>query len=271
MDAPDNLALQGPGLPPEKGSEPGMVQATLDKDLSKDFSSELSAWVKSADETKRDAYQSAQNIINTYMEAPEARRYINFSGLGLSSLPPLPADLIELDVCRNNLTALPGHLLQNLRSLSVQCNPLKPETLIAFMRSNTSITELDFDRFGTEIDTDTYNEAPSEVYPDVFFDELSTQALDLELVYNKEHPARLLKAAVTLDLLTRLALTTSDQTGTLIKRDSTPNPVVGQLPSQPIPAELHNVLAANCPKDVLAVLAGMVNEVGDEPLLQNGC
>ena len=173
----------------------------------------------------------------------------------LTALPDhLPQALQALEVDGNKLTALPRYLLQNLKSLSVTLTTLKPETLIAFVQSNTSITELEFDRFDTEINTDAYDGAPSEVYPDVFFDEISTRTLDSELLHNARR-----KAAVTLDLLTRFGLTTTDQTDTLIKRDSTRNAVSDQLPAQPIPAELHDILAANCPKDVLAVLAGMVD------------
>ena len=386
MDFPGSLALQAPGLTSceeacmptcspslEKSNEADMGQAMLDKR----YRSELGAWVESAAPTERADHQEAERMINAYLEAPAKQtRSIRLLHLGLSTLPPLPADLLvlsvafnrltvlpehlpqglqelnvshnhltalpehlpqalqkiygysnqlialpehlpqglqmldvrsnaltalpehlpqalqrldvsvnqltalpknlpqslqvltvfnnkvtafpehlpqglrKLDVTWNNLTALPKHMPQSLEFLSVSGNKLGTETLVSLMRSNTSITKLDVIKL--DIDAD------------------SRRALDAELVNNMHHPARLLKAAVTLDLLTRFGLTTSDQTGTLIKRDSTPSPVAGGLPGQSIPHELHHVLAANCPKDVLAVLAGMVDELGNEPFLQNG-
>jgi hypothetical protein len=90
-------------------------------------------------------------------------------------------------------------------------------------------------------------------------DPVLSQKIEQELVNNRQHAARLANAAVSLDLLTRLAFTTSDQTGSLIHRPATPHPVAGQLPERSIPAELHDVLAANSAKSLLAVLAGMVD------------
>ena len=169
----------------------------------------------------------------------------------LSALPDyLPKGLRKLELGSNKLNALPKNLPQNLKHLSVGGNGFNTQTLLALMRSNTSITNQIIAR--NDIDAD------------------SMQVLQAEQTNNIEHPARLEKAAVTLDLLTRVSLATSDQSGALIKRDSTPSPIANRLPGQPIPAELHDVLAANCPKDLLAVLAGMVDEVGNEPFLENG-
>lgn len=163
---------------------------------------------------------------------------ISFSKLRLSTLPPLPPDLKALDVSKNGLTALPEHLPQGLQELNVSRNKLSalPEhlpqglqklyvnqtkltalpkylpqnlkflwvkgcglsskALVGLMQSNISIKELDVDRLD--------------------IDASAKQELDAELVNNREHPARLIKAAVTLDLLTRFGLTTPDQTGLLL-------------------------------------------------------
>jgi Leucine-rich repeat (LRR) protein len=182
----------------------------------------------------------SNNLIALLEHLPPGLQALDVSSNQLTVLPThLPQCLEKLYVSDNKLISLPKHLPQNLKSFSVMANGFDSTMLLALMRSNTSITELDFDQL--HIDAD------------------SKQALDAELVNNTKHPARLANAAVTLDLLTRLAFTTSDQTGALIKRDSTPNPVANQLPEQPIPAELLDVLAANCPKDVLAMLAGVVD------------
>jgi Leucine-rich repeat (LRR) protein len=182
----------------------------------------------------------SNNLIARLEHLPPGLQALDVSSNQLTVLPThLPQDLEKLYVSNNKLIALPKHLPQNLKSLSVMANGFDSTMLLALMRSNTSITELDFDQ--------------RHIDPDL------KQAFDAELVNNTEHPARLANAAVALELLTRLAFTTSDQTGALIKRDSTPNPVADQLPGRPIPAELHDVLAANCPKDVLAMLAGMVD------------
>ena len=174
---------------------------------------------------------------------PQGLLALEVSRNQLTALPEqLPQGLQMLKVGHNELTVLPEHLPRSLKTLSVSNTRLNAKTLVALMRNNTSITELEVDSLNIDAD--------------------SKQALDAELVNNREHPARLEKAAVTLDLLTRFGLTTSDQTGTLIKRDSTPSPVADRLPGQSIPHELHHVLSANCPKDVLAVLAGMVDETG---------
>lgn len=171
---------------------------------------------------------------------PQGLQELDVGHNQLTALPEnLSPGLRKLYVGYNQLTALPKNFPQNLKSLGVADCAFNSKALVALMRSNTSITELDFDQ--------------------LHIDAGSEQELAAELVNNAEHPARLANAAVTLDLLSRLAFTTSDQTGALIRRDLTPNPVAGRLPEQPIPAELHDVLAENCPKDVLAVLAGMVD------------
>jgi hypothetical protein len=119
---------------------------------------------------------------------------------------------------------------------------LSPETLLALMRTNTSITDLDVGEYG--FTTESWHE------------------LDNEMTNNQNHPARVAKAAATLDLLTRFRFTASAKTGELIERDPIPDPVAGQLPQQSIPAELHQVLAEHCAKGVLTVLAGMVDDPG---------
>ena len=182
---------------------------------------------------------------------PQSLQELDVSCNKLSALPEyLPQGLRKLDVGSNKLTALPKNLPQNLEYLSVKHNGFDSKTLVAFMRSNTSIK--------------------NQIIHSNDIDDDSMEVLFAEQINNIEHPARLEKAAVTLDLLTRFGLATSDQSGALIKRTSTPTPAVNRLPGQPIPAELHDVLAANCPKDLLAVLAGMVDEVGNEPFLENG-
>jgi hypothetical protein len=153
----------------------------------------------------------------------------------------LPQGLQVLDVGGNKLTALPANLPQSLKRLVAFSSDLSPETLLALMRTNTSITDLDVDKYG--FTTESWHEPANEI------------------TKNQNHPARVAKAAATLDLLTRLG-TTSDQTGELIRRDPIPDPVAGQLPQQSIPAELHQVLAEHCAKGVLTVLAGMVDDPG---------
>ena len=182
----------------------------------------------------------SNNLIALLKRLPPGLQELDVSSNQLTVLPThLPQGLRKLCASNNKLIALPENLPENLELLSVMANGFDSTILLALMRSNTSITELDVD--WSKIDAD------------------SKQVLEVELVNNREHLARLANAAVTLDLLTRFGLTTSDQTGILEKRDTTPNPVAGRLPEQPIPAELHDVLTANCPKGVLAVLAGMGN------------
>jgi hypothetical protein len=239
-----------------QGSDPAGVQAALDNA----YRSALTAWVQSADANGQAAHREAEKRINAYLAAPpKQRKLIELFMLELSTLPLLPAELIALDVSHNKLTALPANLPQGLQELYVRENNLialpanlpqslkrlvanntglSPETLLALMRTNTSITDLVVDEYG--FTTESWHELANEI------------------TNNQNHPARVAKAAATLDLLTRLG-TTSDQTGDLIRRDPIPDPVAGQLPQQSIPAELHQVLAEHCPKGVLAVLGGMVD------------
>jgi hypothetical protein len=118
--------------------------------------------------------------------------------------------------------------------LVVNETKLSSAALLTLLQTNTSITSLFFDNN----------------------DPVSGQRLEAELVKNEA--CRRANAAASLDLLTRLAFT-ADQTGTLINCASTPNPVPGRLPQASIPAELHDILAANCSNDLLAVLAGMMD------------
>ena len=157
----------------------------------------------------------------------------------LKALPKnLPQGLQELDVwgCRK-LTALPKNLPPSLRILKV--TSLYEEALVTLIRTNPFITELRYTEGG--------------------LDKTSKSIIEAELEKNRKHPARIPYAAASLDLLTRLAFTTSEQTGDLIGRASTPNPLAGSLPNPSIPAELHDVLAEHCSKDVVAMLAGMVD------------
>lgn len=160
----------------------------------------------------------------------------------LNALPEnLPPGLLELNV-RNcsGLTALPKKLPQGLQELNVDCTELiDEEALLAILKTNISITNLSCRRVFRDMD-------------------IRSQRIREALESNKK-ARRLPYAAASLDLLTRYAFAT-DQTGTLINRTSTPNPVAGRLPLASIPAELHDVLAANCPPDVLKTLARMAGD-----------
>jgi Leucine-rich repeat (LRR) protein len=174
---------------------------------------------------------------------PQGLLKLYVSDTKLTALPAnLPQGLLKLEVSYNNLTALPANLPQSLKRLVADKTGLSPETLLALMRTNTSITDLDVGEYGFTIE--------------------SWHELDNEMTNNQNHPARVAKAAATLDLLTRFRFTASATTGELIERDPIPDPVAGQLPQQSIPAELHQVLAEHCPKGVLTVLAGMVDDPG---------
>jgi hypothetical protein len=104
-----------------QGSDPASVQAALDNA----YQSALTAWVQSADADEQAAHREAEKRISAYLAAPAGQvEKIDLSRLKLSTLPPLPADLIALDVGFNNLTALPANLPQGLLKLDVWRNNL---------------------------------------------------------------------------------------------------------------------------------------------------
>ena len=188
---------------------------------------------------------------------PESLRYLDLETCwGLTTLPENLPDYLQylsLEAC-TNLSALPMYLPKCLQYLNanytgatlpknlpkflhticVDHTKQTPEELLAVVQANTFITTLEHHYYflRTEI---------------------------REALENNKKARRLPYAAASLDLLTRLAFTT-DQTGTLINRASTPNPVLDQLPEASILAELHDVLAAHCPPDVLTVLAKMAGD-----------
>lgn len=167
---------------------------------------------------------------------PARLQFLYASSNRLSTLPAnLPTGLEILDISCNQLSKPPENLPPCLHTLNLMDNRLSDAMLVDFMKANTTITDFEFEKYD---DNAAFN-----------------QEIEAELAKNKAHPARIGNAATTFDLFTRLRLTT-DQTGSLVQRPSTPH-AAGPLPHQPIPAELHDVLAASCSKDVLAVLAQM--------------
>jgi hypothetical protein len=202
----------------------------------------------------------SDNQLDALPQLPEGLKHLSVGNNNLASLPGnlppdlqnlycrgndfrtlpdnLPRQLRHLDVGRNRLSSLSNNLPKELQTLIVDQNFLTNTMVLAFMKSNTSITTLVF-------------ESPSDSCDDPL-----SQAIETELSNNRAHPARLIHSAVTLDLLTRFAFT-MDQAGTLANSIQTQQPADGSLPAQHVPRELHYVLANNCSKDLLAVLSQM--------------
>lgn len=69
--------------------------------------------------------QTVKARIEQYLQSPESRKWaLDLSGLGLTTVPPLPPDLEKLDLGDNQLSRLPDHLPKALRSLGVARNQL---------------------------------------------------------------------------------------------------------------------------------------------------
>jgi hypothetical protein len=88
------------------------------------------------------AYEIAQQRISACRDG-----CLDLGGLGLETLPPLPDDLIELNVCRNSLTALAATLPPTLSVLNCSQNlltelPPLPASLAVLSCHSTRMTEL---------------------------------------------------------------------------------------------------------------------------------
>jgi hypothetical protein len=98
---------------------------------------QLGEWFRSADDIPLQSRQAVQAEIEEYLRSPEKKKWtLNFSALGLTTVPPLPSDLKKLDLNGNRLSALPAYLPQGLRELYVGRNCLSelPEYLPAGLR-----------------------------------------------------------------------------------------------------------------------------------------
>lgn len=115
----------------ESARESGNWQTEALAALDEAYRGELTAWLKSAEPGNEGEYRTAIRMIAAYVKAHGEERELDFSGLDLSTLPPLPADLIALDVDSDRLTALPENLPHGLERLIVRCDELTalPEKL----------------------------------------------------------------------------------------------------------------------------------------------
>jgi hypothetical protein len=214
---------------------PELPQGLQDLDIS---GNQLNALPQLPDGLKNLSF-GINNLLSLPANLPPNVQNLHCRGNNFRTLPDnLPRQLRHLDVGTNQLSSLPNNLPQGLQTLIVDRNCLTNAVLLDFMKSNTSITSLSF---GVQSDPG---------------DEPSRQAIEMELSNNRAHSTRLIRSAVTLDLLTRFAFT-MDQTGTLVTGLRTRQAADGLLPAQPIPPELHDVFATNCSKDLLAVLSQM--------------
>lgn len=79
----------------------------------------------SAGDVPMECRQTVKARIEQYLQSPESRKWaLDLSGLGLTTVPPLPPDLEKLDLGDNQLSRLPDHLPKALRSLGVARNQL---------------------------------------------------------------------------------------------------------------------------------------------------
>jgi Leucine-rich repeat (LRR) protein len=101
-------------------------------DSSEAYRLQLDEWGKAAVDIPMEYRKEVKARIEAYLESPESKNWkLDFSGLSLTTVPPLPPDLETLLASGNPLCALPEHLPVGLQELYVSDNQLSglPEHL----------------------------------------------------------------------------------------------------------------------------------------------